>query len=108
VKTIILWAATAVTALGICGCGAEWRSRPVVRREPPARITYVRTAPVEVERYPRVYYEGGYAYYGDGRWYRPSPRGWGYYETEPEGLAHQRPFVERHEHEHERGHEHER
>ena len=109
----------AAFALNSLGCMGE------VYAESPAGVDYVE-GPVVVESYPRTYYEGGYVYYGDGRWYRQTPRGWAYYRSEPEALYRhrtqvlitapppRRPEVEHrdgkhdneHEHEHDREHGH--
>ena len=56
-------------------------------------IVYVDTVPPNIEAYPHYAYDGGDAYYVEGRWYRRGPRGWGYYRQEPPQLARQRPFV---------------
>jgi hypothetical protein len=58
-------------------------------------VVSVDTAPPNIESYPHYYYDGGYAYYVEGRWYRQGPRGWGYYRQEPPQLAHARPNVAR-------------
>ncbi len=110
------WAALGIAAFALnsLGCMGE------VYAESPAGVDYVE-GPVVVENYPRTYYEGGYVYYGDGRWYRQTPRGWAYYRTEPEPLFRhrtqvlvvapaRRPDVEHREgkHEHDNEHEHDR
>ena len=56
-------------------------------------IVYVDSVPSNIEAYPHYEYDGGYAYYVDGRWYRRGPRGWGYYRQEPPQLLRQRPYV---------------
>ena len=47
--------------------------------------------PPQIETYPVVVYEGSPHYYVNGRWYRRTPRGWGYYRNEPAHLAGRRP-----------------
>jgi hypothetical protein len=51
-------------------------------------------APADIETQPYVEYEGAPAYYVNGRWYRHTFRGWGYYRTEPTLLATRRPYVQ--------------
>jgi hypothetical protein len=89
------------------GCVARVRSRayvepatvtyhasaPVVYEEEPT--VYVSSVPVDIESRPRVYYRGSYAYYVDGYWYTPSPRGWVYYRSEPRALVTHRVEFER-------------
>jgi hypothetical protein len=48
-------------------------------------------APAHIETYPTVVYAGETHYYVEGRWYRHSARGWGYYRREPAHLAKHRP-----------------
>jgi len=57
-------------------------------------IVYVDTAPVNIELYPHYGYDGGQAYYVDGRWYHQGPRGWGYYRQEPPELQRQRGYAQ--------------
>jgi hypothetical protein len=57
-------------------------------------VVYVDAAPVNIETYPHYAYDGGYAYYVDGRWYHQGPRGWGYYRQEPPALQRQRGYVQ--------------
>jgi hypothetical protein len=47
--------------------------------------------PVQIETYPAVIYAGTPHYYVGGRWYRRTPRGWGYYRKEPAPLVQRRP-----------------
>jgi len=58
-------------------------------------VVYVDAAPVNIELYPHYEYNGGYAYYVDGRWYHRGPRGWGYYRQEPPALQRQRGYAAR-------------
>ncbi len=50
--------------------------------------------PPDIESRPYVVYEGAPTYYVEGRWYRRTPRGWGYYRSEPAPLVRQRPYVQ--------------
>jgi hypothetical protein len=56
--------------------------------------------PPQIETYPVVVYGGEPHYSVEGRWYRHTARGWGYYRREPAHLAHRRPPL-RHEERHE-------
>lgn len=96
----------ASAALSI-GCAARVYSEPTPTYAQPAyvaqpqpyddsAIVYVDQPPVvDIEAYPSVAFEGGNAYFVDGRWYRRGPRGWGYYRQEPPELYRQRGYVER-------------
>lgn len=53
----------------------------------------VTPAPVRVETYPYVFYDGGPVYWVDGRWYRRNGNGWVYYRNEPPFLYQRRPGV---------------
>jgi hypothetical protein len=51
-------------------------------------------APADIQAQPYVVYEGAPNYYMNGRWYRYTQRGWGYYRTEPLPLTRRRPYVQ--------------
>jgi hypothetical protein len=71
--------------------GPGYEEDDVVYGEPPSGV----------ETYPVVVYAGAPHYYVGGRWYRRSPRGWGYYRHEPDHLAkHRPPHHEEHHDEH--------
>ena len=79
------------------GCAARLYADPVqasVASSGDDSVVYVDAAPVNIELYPHCAYEGGYAYYVDGRWYHQGPRGWGYYRQEPPELQRQRGYVQ--------------
>ncbi len=78
--------------LGV-GCGAEVYSSGAYPVGGDAVVS-VDVAPFNIESYPHYYYDGGYAYNVDGRWYRQGPRGWGYYRQEPRELARQRANIQ--------------
>ena len=66
---------------------------------------------VDVETYPRAYYDGGWVYNVNGRYYRRNGRHWRRYREEPRGVVfgvrggREHHGVDReHEHEHEREH----
>ena len=69
-----------------------------VYAEPAPVVTYddyvYADTPGNIEAYPYVVYEGTPTYYVDGRWYRRTERGWGYYRSEPQPLYGQRPYVQ--------------
>jgi hypothetical protein len=52
------------------------------------------TVPANIVAQPYVVYEGARTYYVNGRWYRNTPRGWGYYRNEPAPLVRRRPYVQ--------------
>ncbi len=80
-------AATAVS-LSVAGCYATVEPEPVGYADTTA-------APVNIETYPSVVYEGHPAYfYGDHWWYRDGNR-WSYYRSEPAELHRQRAYVQR-------------
>jgi hypothetical protein len=73
-----------VGAVSILGCAAQVQ---------PMEIEYA-PAPVYVEQQPYVVYEGVPTYYWEGRWYRRTPAGWGYFRVEPYELRRHRPYVQ--------------
>ena len=96
----------AALAAGLGGCEVQ-AARPVVYGSVTPQPAYVETtvdgdgdyvyedSPGNVEGAPYVVYEGAPTYYVQGRWYRRTSRGWGYYRTEPQPLYGQRPYVQR-------------
>jgi hypothetical protein len=83
----ILGAAAALAAAATTGCYAY--------AEPDVGYAEVTSAPVDIETYPSVTYEGRPVYlYQDRFWYRDGGR-WAYYRSEPEALHRQRAYVQR-------------
>lgn len=83
-----LRAAAALAALcaggvGLLGCVASGEAQ-VVADYPVIEVT---TVPVQIEAYPRVYYEGSYAYLVDGHWYYRSHNRWVTFRREPPTLV---------------------
>jgi len=85
-------AVVAALALGASGCtlsagtqGELVYGHPVVRVDAP---------PPDIQVYPRVYYQGGYAYLVGDAWYYYTPRGWVYFRSEPRELAERRVYVQ--------------
>jgi hypothetical protein len=78
----------AVAAVALPGCYAT---------EDPAPVGYVETtaAPVDIETYPSVVYEGQPVYFYGDRWWHRDGRGWTYYRDEPGELRRQRSVVVR-------------
>jgi hypothetical protein len=87
--------ASAAMTLG-AGCGVPVYSESVAVAPAPVggdAIVYVDAVPPNIDIYPHYYYNGGYVYYVDGRWYRQGQRGWGYYRQEPPELARQQHYA---------------
>jgi hypothetical protein len=86
-------AAAAALALGagaapLAGCVATVGTEGgVLYGYPVARTEIV---PVEITTYPRVYYQGRYAYFVNDRWYYPSDTGWVVFREEPVELKRHR------------------
>ena len=102
-STLKMTVVCAALAFGLGGCAV--RARPVVYgsvqpvyAEPAPVATYddyvYEDTPGNIEAYPYVVYEGTPTYYVDGRWYRRTERGWGYYRSEPQPLYGQRPYAQ--------------
>ena len=93
---VAVYVAACLTAA--CTAGVYSEPQPVELYSAPAGvddgIVYDEYAPPDIHLYPHVFYEGGEAYYANGRWYRHGPRGWGYYRQTPPDLERQRPFVQ--------------
>lgn len=69
---------------------ATYSSTPVYTEE-----SYAYDAPpADIEAQSYVVYEGAPTYYVNGRWYRHTHRGWGYYRSEPAPLVRRRPYVQ--------------
>lgn len=93
--------ACAVLTAGLGGCEVQ-AARPVVYGSVAPQPAYVETddgyvyddAQGNIEASPYVVYNGTPTYYVQGRWYRRTSRGWGYYRTEPQTLYGQRPYVQ--------------
>ena len=81
-------AALVLAAMAAVGCTAT------VYPDPGDGVVYTDEAPPNIEVYPHVAYGDGYAYYVQGRWYRRTARGWGYYRNPPPELVRQRPYVQ--------------
>jgi hypothetical protein len=78
---------TALALAALTGCYAE--------AGPPYAETTITAAPVDIDTYPSVVYEGRPVYfYGDRWWYRDGGR-WTYYHREPTELHRQREHVRR-------------
>ncbi|MBV9946687.1 MAG: hypothetical protein JOZ69_07560 [Myxococcales bacterium] len=75
-------AAVLVAGLAVAGCA--------VHAYPPAvggyATVYADDVPPNIETYPRVSYEGGYAYLVNDRWYYPTSSGWVVLREEPREL----------------------
>lgn len=73
----VLVVGLAFTGLGACAVDAY----------PPAiggyATVYAGNVPPDIYAYPRVYYEGDYAYLVGNRWYYPSRQGWAVFRDEP-------------------------
>ena len=80
----------------VLGCYATVSPQPVQVTGATDDVVYT-DPPPQIETYPVVVYENEPHYYVDGRWYRRTPRGWGYYRTEPAHLATRRPPPRREE-----------
>jgi hypothetical protein len=76
----------AVLAVSLSACLARGR---------PASVYVEASAPVGVETYPYVYYEGRPVYWVDGHWYHRRGPQWGYYREAPPALERQRAYVQR-------------
>lgn len=74
-----------VVGLSIPGC--------VAHVPPPVAVEYA-PVPTYIEAQPYVFYDGYPTYYWEGRWYRHSPQGWGYFRVEPYELRRHRPYVQ--------------
>jgi hypothetical protein len=76
----------------IAGAGAALTGC-VVSDAPPAVMVAgvpayaVTDVPVEIESYPHVYYDGGFAYYVEGRWFYRTRGGYVVLQREPAELA---------------------
>ncbi len=79
-------AATALVGTTVAGCYA--------RAEPPV-VGYADTtsAPVDIETYPSVAYEGQPVYFYGNRWWHRDGARWDYYREEPAELHRQRAAV---------------
>jgi hypothetical protein len=91
--------ALAVALGALPGCYATLDDPPPVVVHPAAPVAIgfaeVTSAPVDIETYPSVVYEGRPTYfYGDRWWYRDGAR-WSSYQSEPSELHRQREFVQR-------------
>jgi hypothetical protein len=73
-----------LSLLGSAGCEATFTPMPAYAVVPATDV------PVDVWGYPRVYYGDSYVYLVNGLWYRPTPRGWVVFRTEPVELSRQR------------------
>jgi hypothetical protein len=95
-SSLNLWARFVLIVCGISGAtGCAARVYPAgVYAGGDSYVVYG-DAPASIETYPRVEYDGGYAYYVSGRWYRHTPHGWGYYRQAPPELERRRAFVQR-------------
>ncbi len=70
-------------ASGLSGCVAEVAPAPYVGG---SATVYAATVPADIELYPHVWYDGGYAYLVGDHWYHSGPRGWVVLQTEPAPL----------------------
>lgn len=62
---------------------------------------------VDVETYPRAYYDGGYVYNVNGRYYRRhGDHGWYRYREAPHGVHFERGHYEHHDHDFDRDRDH--
>jgi len=77
-----------VLCLAAAGCYATVDPEPVGYAE-------VDSAPVGIETYPSVVYEGHLTYFYGGRWYYRNGSRWAYYRNEPDGLKRQRASLRR-------------
>lgn len=84
-KTLATLIATTAVALVATGCVV--RTRPAYYA---SDYEYV-APPAYVEQQTPIYYGGAPTYYYEGRWYRRTPQGWGYYRNEPYELQRRRP-----------------
>jgi hypothetical protein len=66
--------------------------------EPPVvggyATVYADDVPPNIETYPRVPYEGGYAYYANEHWYYPAAHGWVRFRDEPSALAKRKAYLQ--------------
>jgi hypothetical protein len=77
-------------ALGAAGCSATFTPEPLVTYYAGGTLGPVAEVPPDIWAYPRVYYEGSWAYLVNGSWYVPTQRGWMTYREEPRELSRQR------------------
>lgn len=75
-------------AAALSGCYV--RAQP----EPVYATTEITSAPVGIETYPYVVYEGRPVYWYQDHWYYRNGNHWGYYRQEPPQLYRQRPYVQ--------------
>ena len=71
--------------LGASGCVAHATTAAAVTVDEP--VVEVETVPVEIESYPRHYYQGEYVYLVDGQWYYRRRGHWVVYTVEPRALV---------------------
>jgi hypothetical protein len=77
-RPIICAFALSCAALGGAGCYAS--------AGVPGADVELTSAPVDIDTYPSVYYEGRPAYFYHDHWYYREGRAWRYYHTEPRFL----------------------
>jgi hypothetical protein len=78
----LAWGAVACAVIAAPGCYAY--------AEPDVGYADLSSAPVGIEEYPSVYYEGRPVYLSGDRWWYRDGRGWRYYRREPAELHRQR------------------
>jgi hypothetical protein len=97
--SFVSFVSCAVASTGlVLGCYATVSPEPapVVATGPGPAVVYDDEVvdappPPQIETYPTVVYAGAPHYYVEGRWYRQTPRGWGYYKREPAHLRDRHP-----------------
>jgi hypothetical protein len=78
-------------ALGASGCAATFTpAEPAVTYYGDVSLDYAAAVPPDIWAYPRVYYDGAWAYLVNGAWYVPTRQGWMFYRREPVELRRQR------------------
>ncbi len=87
---ILLLASSIVAALALGGC--------TLRAGPPVVTggVTVESAPIDVDVYPHVYYDGQWVYLVGDRWYHRGAHGWIVVGREPAALYHHRLYYRQH------------
>jgi len=84
----------AASLLLATGCTATFVPKPVaVETYTEPVLVRAELVPTDIYGYPRTYYGGTYVYLVDGRWYRPTDRGWMVYRREPTELGRERHYI---------------
>lgn len=92
-RCALLTAVAGALALGAAGCVLRTAGQADFVYEYP--VVEVTATPVRIERYPRYYYRGDYAYYVDGRWYYRDGGRWVVFRRAPPELEEARTRIVR-------------